>query len=211
MDLFYPRAPSLVTRHAWDTVDLFYPRAPILVTRHDWDTVDLFYPRPLVSSHDMTGIQWTYSIPRPVVVSYDMPRIQRPYSIPRATKGSKRKQAFLITLSCDICRRRAHKPYLTLQPLLIGICHGLWRIRIRPTFVAKFMIGFPAHHYKMCIRNSHVVSVIFMNMFCGSSMRMSSSSLRQVIKEPDLHVYMVITSQHEGKTSPQCTPRTHYM
>ena len=41
-------------------------------------------PGPLVTSYDMPGIQWTYSIPGPLVASYDMPGIQWTYSIPRA-------------------------------------------------------------------------------------------------------------------------------
>ena len=82
VDLFYPRARSRLIRHAWDTVDLFYPRARSLFIRPAWDTVDLFSPGSLVTSYDLPGIQWTYSIPGPLVTSYDLPGIQWTYSIP---------------------------------------------------------------------------------------------------------------------------------
>ena len=67
VDLFYPRALSHLIQHAWDTVDLFYHRVLSHLIQHVWDTVDLFYPRPLVTSYNMPGIQWTYSIPGPLV------------------------------------------------------------------------------------------------------------------------------------------------
>ena len=63
--LFYPRALSLLIRHAWDTVDLFYPRALSRPIQHAWDTVDLFYPGPLVSSYDMPGYSGPILSPGP--------------------------------------------------------------------------------------------------------------------------------------------------
>ena len=59
---------SRLVRHTWGTGDLFYPQALSRLIRHAWDTVDLFYPHAIiVTSYDMPGIQWTYSIPRPLV------------------------------------------------------------------------------------------------------------------------------------------------
>ena len=69
------------TRLRKSTVDLFYPWDLSRLIRHAWDTVGLFHSGPLVSSHDMPGIEWTYSIPGPLVTSYDMPGIEWTYSI----------------------------------------------------------------------------------------------------------------------------------
>ena len=67
MYLFYPQALCHLLRHAWDTVtvDLFYHHTLSHRIRHAWDTVDLFYPGSLVTSYNMSGLQWTYSIPGP--------------------------------------------------------------------------------------------------------------------------------------------------
>ena len=42
---------------------LIDPRVPSLLTRHACGTVDLFYPQDLITSYDIPGIQWIYSIP----------------------------------------------------------------------------------------------------------------------------------------------------
>ena len=55
-------------QHVWDRLDLFYPRALSLLIQHAWVTVDLFYHRVLSPSYNMPGIQWTYSIPGTLVL-----------------------------------------------------------------------------------------------------------------------------------------------
>ena len=77
------KSPCWLVRHAWDTVDLFYPHA-IIVTSYDMPGIQWIYsiPGPLVALYDMPGIQWTYSIPGPLVALYNMPGIQWVYSIP---------------------------------------------------------------------------------------------------------------------------------